>query len=579
MGEELGGKGRRASTSSRERRRASEDGEAEEHSGTRLCFNTTTCNTFPNASPAPHEIPPPPQQTLQACLSTTANGDDSDIEVHPNVDKKSFIRAKQNQIHQERDQRKHQIETLKYERIVNDGLLTRIDSLITALKGHQAAASSSNTDQLVFQSLIESAGDPANDQPPARPEGVHANVEDQPTFSRMMAALVDQVKKAVDEQRADDRMDAFIKEVGTHKDKVLDLQQQLLKTLADLEKTENSKITSESIKFGFNSSHVAKAASAQPSSQSSVELINSPTPRAPASVPDNVDSGAEADVEDEASSERQHQPSALGKTFGKLPPSDYRAYLNFITQNPAVLAERETDGLLMQAFDAQLAADEATARQCVHQALLLQYCRSLGRDGVGLFFKRITTPEHQARKVFYDDVNSTYARLRERAKALAKEEAEGGDGDDGEDREQIQLHAVNPGQKIAINIPDPADPGHAEARRAFEAFAPEMQKALASGELDEVNVVLGKMRLAEAEELVGILSESGMLSMEEGVIDATTDEGKRQVEEIERLGRMERQGEDGAGGPGPAEQAASSARVEELPDEIPVGKRAVDELD
>ncbi|KAJ3526462.1 hypothetical protein NM208_g11179 [Fusarium decemcellulare] len=38
--------------------------------------------------------------------------DDSDIEVHPNVDKRSFIRAKQNQIHQERQQRKLQIETL-----------------------------------------------------------------------------------------------------------------------------------------------------------------------------------------------------------------------------------------------------------------------------------------------------------------------------------------------------------------------------------------------------------------------------------------------------------------------------------
>ena len=51
--------------------------------------------------------------------------DDSDIEVHPNVDKRSFIRAKQNQIHQQRMQRRHEIETLKYERIINDGLLER----------------------------------------------------------------------------------------------------------------------------------------------------------------------------------------------------------------------------------------------------------------------------------------------------------------------------------------------------------------------------------------------------------------------------------------------------------------------
>lgn len=366
----------------------------------------------------------------------------------------------------------------------------------------------------------------------------------------MMAALVDQVKKAVDEQKPSDRLDGYIKEVGTHKDKVLDLQQQLLRTLADLEKEENAKITSESIKFGFNSSHVAKAASSTSAASgkqtASVELLNAPQQRAPTSVPDNVDSGAEADVEDEAeSSSREHQTSSLGKAFGKLPPNDYRAYLNFISQNPTVLAERETDGLLMSAFDSQLAGDESAARQYVHQALLLQYCRSLGKDGVGLFFKRITTPEHQARKMFYDDVNSTYARLRDRAKVMAKEEAEA--DANGEEREQIQLHAVNPGQQIAINIPDPANPEHAEARKAFESFAPEMQKALESGELDEVNVVLGKMRVADAEELVGILSESGMLSMEEGVIDATTEEGRRQMQAIEELGKAEAAEQ----GPGP----------------------------
>lgn len=48
----------------------------------------------------------------------------TDVEVHPNVDKRSFIRAKQNQIHMERQQRKIQTEALKYEQVVNDGLTT-----------------------------------------------------------------------------------------------------------------------------------------------------------------------------------------------------------------------------------------------------------------------------------------------------------------------------------------------------------------------------------------------------------------------------------------------------------------------
>ncbi len=99
-------------------------------------------------------------------------------------------------------------------------------------------------------------------------------------------------------------------------------------------------------------------------------------------------SGAEADIEDETPEEGDIQPTALGKEFAKIKPGDYRAYLQFIREHPAVLAERETDGLLVEAFNSQMDGKEKYARQCVHQALLLQYCRQLGPDGVGLFFKR-----------------------------------------------------------------------------------------------------------------------------------------------------------------------------------------------
>ena len=67
---------------------------------------------------------------------------------------------------------------------------------------------------------------------------------------------------------------------------------------------------------------------------------------------------------------------------------DYRACMQFISEHPTVLAERETDGLLVEAFNKQMEGKEQAAKRCVHQALLLQYCRQLGRDGVGIFFKR-----------------------------------------------------------------------------------------------------------------------------------------------------------------------------------------------
>jgi cell division cycle protein 37 len=305
--------------------------------------------------------------------------DDSDIEVHPNVDKRSFIRAKQNQIHQQRDQRRHDIETLKYERIINDGLLERIDKLLGALQKHED--SNRDPEEVVFQSLIESAGDPAADQPPAAPAGVHANVKEQPKYSQMMGSLVDQVKKEIDESKSDKSVRAYITGVQGHKDKVLDLQQQLLKKLAELEKEESSKITSNDIHTGFDSSHVAKSKPADKAR--TVELLN-PSASSNAGA---QSSGADADLEDE-DDEADVKVSDLAKQFAKIPMTDYQAALRFISANPAVMAEKETDGLLVEAFNSQMDGKSEYARQCVHHGLLLQYCRSLGRDGISLFFKR-----------------------------------------------------------------------------------------------------------------------------------------------------------------------------------------------
>ena len=121
-----------------------------------------------------------------------------------------------------------------------------------------------------------------------------------------------------------------------------------------------------------------------------------------------------------------------------------------------------------------------------------------------LLFYRITTHGHQAQKVFHDDVQQTYSRIRERAKEIASEREKESQG-----VEQIQLHAVDPGTTINIKIPAPDsdNPEVRAAREVFESFPPGLQRALESGSLDEVNKVLGKMSVEEAEEVVGQLGE------------------------------------------------------------------------
>jgi cell division cycle protein 37 len=102
--------------------------------------------------------------------------------------------------------------------------------------------------------------------------------------------------------------------------------------------------------------------------------------------------------------------------------------------------------------------------------------------------------------------------------------------------EQIQLHAVDPNTEIRIAVPEPnsSDPTEIASRKIFDSFPPSLQRALEARSLDKVNEVLGKMSVEEAEAIVAKLGEGNMLSLEEGIIDATNEEGQARLKEIER---------------------------------------------
>ncbi|KAF3770097.1 hypothetical protein M406DRAFT_325565 [Cryphonectria parasitica EP155] len=470
--------------------------------------------------------------------------DDSDVEVHPNVDKRSFIRAKQAQIHQEREHRRLQIVQFKYERQINDALIQRITSLLNALKSHASdvESKSRNPGEIAFAAVMESAAGlkPEDDQPPPRPEGLPRpeGGETMPTYSKMMATLLDQVNTAMEEKKVkqEGRYEAMVAEIGEHLDKVTKLQGELVKKLGELEKEEGRKITSESIHTGFDSSHVNKSAPGQ-KDNTKLELLNpnyaAPSAAAGTSSSKGAPAAAGGEGDDNDDDDDEHvDASPAAKQFASIKNGDYTSSMAFLSKNPQILTEKETDGLLIMAFDAQLDNKDDLARQCVHQALLLQYCRALGRDGVALFFKRIMTKGHQAQDIFFKDVQDTYQKIKERAAEINKQRAAG--AAEGQGVEQIQLHAVEPGTVINIRVPpaDSQDPEIQEARKIFEDFSPDMKKALATGSLDEVNTVLGRMKVDEAEDMVGKLDAAGILSLEQEIIDATTEEGEAQWKQL-----------------------------------------------
>lgn len=323
--------------------------------------------------------------------------DDSDIEVHPNVDKRSFIRAKQNQIHQERDRRRHEIKTLKYERTVNDGMLERIDALLTSLRSHAAQAVGGKPDEFMMRALMDTTTDTSKDTPPAPPEDVHYK-EKQPKYSEMIAGLVDQVKKDVGAEPKD-WYKSYVSGVEDHRVKVTNLQKGLKARLSELEMEESKKITSESIHDGFNISSVSKEKEmpkeAPKPKPEAVEVLN-PGPAKKGKMKrldtDGQTSGADADVDEPDPAQIVEgddvEPTKLGKEFAKIKLGQHQESRRFISQHPQILDERETDGLLMEAFTASMEGKATYAKQCVHQGLLTQYCRTLGKGGADLFFKR-----------------------------------------------------------------------------------------------------------------------------------------------------------------------------------------------
>lgn len=143
---------------------------------------------------------------------------------------------------------------------------------------------------------------------------------------------------------------------------------------------------------------------------------------------------------------------------------------------------------------------------------------------------RMISADRRAEAVFVHDVETAYNHLSQRV-ALSQKAPE-----TYENREHIQLVPENPNQSITFNVPDGPPPEDLvlegeetegmeveDVRKAlqfrwdvFDAFPEKLKTALKRGELEEVNAVLGKMQIDDAEEIVQGLEMSGIMSFAAG---------------------------------------------------------------
>ncbi|KAK9491719.1 Cdc37 N terminal kinase binding-domain-containing protein [Lipomyces doorenjongii] len=353
--------------------------------------------------------------------------DDSDVEVHPNVDKKSFIRWKQRDIHEKRQQRHHEIETLKAENQMNSNLLARIQKLIGFLKAVPEGSEDEKSaiDTILKDACMESSSGPVEENP-----------SNGPSYADMVKALVGQVEHEASQSKDASYYQALITNFEMHYKKLSELQDICVKKLTDLQNEETKHITSDDIHIGFDSTRVSKGTRPEPGPSTSVtgkgkqvqeiEVLNAPSVSSSENTQfEEPDAGDEADDEREASGEdkdEEYKISPIALEFAAIKMGDYQKCLEFIGKHPYIVSEEESDGILFEAFGKEMAGKHTAAKRHVHNALLLQYSARLGQDGVTVFFRKIMTPGHPSLGAFMQDVEYTYNHIKERSKVLLEEQ-------------------------------------------------------------------------------------------------------------------------------------------------------------
>lgn len=96
------------------------------------------------------------------------------------------------------------------------------------------------------------------------------------------------------------------------------------------------------------------------------------------------DNGDEADNEEEE--EEDIEMSSEAAAFSKI--RGFEDSYKYLKNHMDIINESTSDSILGNAFTAQLKGEEAYAKNCVIQSLMIQYAGQLGKDGLNVFFSR-----------------------------------------------------------------------------------------------------------------------------------------------------------------------------------------------
>ncbi|KAI8058141.1 hypothetical protein BDF22DRAFT_739544 [Syncephalis plumigaleata] len=198
-----------------------------------------------------------------------------------------------------------------------------------------------------------------------------------------------------------------------------------------------------------------------------------------------------ADADDDSDDE-QHIKTKEARQFAEI--NDLGKSFEYMRLHPWLASSDISDEIMAEAFTLELNGDSSKVVQYIRQSKILQYCSEL---------------DPRARAVFEDDVAKTHEHIKNRCVVLRKEHEER------EARRKELLSKQDPNEAIEIAIPETASENERARAVAFQTFPPPFQHALLSGDLEKVNEVLQTLESDEAERILELCNETGLLSIEE----------------------------------------------------------------
>lgn len=475
--------------------------------------------------------------------------DDSDIEEHPNIDKGSMIRWKQAKIHRDRRDRRDKIEATKREIELNkkafallaqspfgkerrgDGTSSNISTKEDITKVLNVFGFTFNAAEAEFREFFDDMRFADwNDRwgPPSLIDFVEQRIRYEEWVRSQLCKLG--VEEAANATDADGKAIPKPKDFGIWKDfsatqlvsllqdevsalqkRIMERNEKCAKEVEHDEKESMKKLTSENIgKVTKDSSKISKPKPANVANGSKgqvIETIHDPSaPKILNSVNDSVEVAKPA-VEGDLTT------LPFLDEFSKLKSIQESA--DFVRDHMSIIHTDYNSGLLSLAFRAETKGDKARAKQCIHQATIVNYCKEMGPANTPMFFKRIIGNK-EALSVFMNDVNDTYGRLSFRVDELKKKERKEELEEERLNEARLQLATQDDGSILWPIVEGQNDnDAEFEKKKVFDSLPHDFKKALILQDVDGINKYLSSLPKDELEAKVQECTKVGIIQLEE----------------------------------------------------------------